>query len=72
MSVLDRLRLRALRHETGFSIFPDGRGHWCARKGDGIVAGVFFNRDAAIRFARRESLDWPAPKPGIVRNEVSL
>ena len=23
----------------GFSIFSDGHGHWCACKGDGMVAG---------------------------------
>ncbi len=38
-----------------FELFRDRNGHWCARRADGRVCGTFFERDAAIRFARRES-----------------
>ena len=38
-----------------FAIFPDGGGHWCARRFDGLVNGTFVDRDAAIRFVRREA-----------------
>jgi hypothetical protein len=49
-------------HLTGslkvtFEIFRDRIGHWCARRGDGKVCGTFFERDAALRFARRECRD---------------
>jgi hypothetical protein len=37
-----------------FEIFRDHIGHWCARRTDGKVCGTFFERDAAMRFARRE------------------
>jgi hypothetical protein len=37
-----------------FEIFRDGAGHWCARRLDGLVFGLFRERDAALRFARRE------------------
>jgi hypothetical protein len=37
-----------------FEIFRDPIGHWCARRNDGKVCGTFFERDAAVRFARRE------------------
>jgi hypothetical protein len=54
----------AIRSEAaardGFCVFPDGHGHWCACKDDGMVAGTFFNRDAALRFARAESEYWSA------------
>jgi hypothetical protein len=43
-----------------FCVFPDGHGHWCACKDDGMVAGTFFSRDAALRFARAESEYWSA------------
>ena len=49
------IQLRDTRAQESFRIFPDGRGHWCARKDDGMVAGIFFNRDAALRFAHNES-----------------
>ena len=37
-----------------FEIFPEG-GHWCARRSDGLVCGLFRNRAEAERFARMES-----------------
>ena len=40
-----------------FEIFRDQMGHWCARRGDGMVCGTFFERAATVRFARRECLD---------------
>ena len=38
-----------------FEVFRDQIGHWCARRTDGKVCGTFFEREAAVRFARRES-----------------
>jgi len=40
---------------TTFEIFCDQCGHWCARRRDGLVFGTFFEREPAMRFARRES-----------------
>jgi len=40
--------------KTAFQIFRNGLGRWCARRADGLVCGTFFNRDAALCFARRE------------------
>src|SRR5882757_5328154 len=40
---------RGVSAPESFRIFPDGHGHWCARKRNGMVAGTFFNRDDAIR-----------------------
>ena len=40
-----------------FEIFRDKIGHWCARRTDGKVGGTFLERDAAVRFARRECRD---------------
>jgi hypothetical protein len=37
-----------------FEIFRDGGGHWCARRSDGLVGGVFRDRAEAERFARME------------------
>ncbi|MEJ1968229.1 MAG: hypothetical protein WDN03_06255 [Rhizomicrobium sp.] len=42
---------------TRFAIFRDRIGHWCARRADGMVFGTFLEREAAIRFARRECRD---------------
>lgn len=54
-----------------FRIFADGRGHWCANKDDGMVAGIFFSREAAIRFAHDESLDRPVVVSGFFSHAVS-
>ncbi|MEJ0027888.1 MAG: hypothetical protein WDN01_17830 [Rhizomicrobium sp.] len=43
--------------ETVFRIFRNRIGRWCARRADGLVSGTFFQRDAALRFARRECRD---------------
>lgn len=40
-----------------FELSCDRIGHWCARRADGKVCGTFFERDAAVRFARRECRD---------------
>jgi hypothetical protein len=37
-----------------FEIFRDCAGHWCARRQDGLVCGIFRKRADAERFARRE------------------
>ena len=41
-------------HST-FRIFQDESGRWHASSRDGMMLGVFFKRDAAIRFAEDES-----------------
>ena len=38
-----------------FHIFQNKIGRWCALSDDGMVLGIFFKRDAAVRFARDES-----------------
>ena len=43
--------------KMSFEIFRDKIGHWCARRTDGKVGGIFLERDAAVRFARRECRD---------------
>jgi hypothetical protein len=43
--------------KMSFEIFRDKIGHWCARRTDGKVGGIFPERDAAVRFARRECRD---------------
>jgi len=45
---------RVIGAKMTFEIFRDHIGHWCARRIDGKVCGTFFERDAAVRFARRE------------------
>jgi hypothetical protein len=62
MSTKNAIQPRDTRTPESFRIFPDGRGHWYAYKNDGLVAGIFFNQDAAIRFARDESPNDPSPK----------
>jgi len=47
---------------NAFEIFRDRAGHWCARRMDGLVFGLFVERDAAVRFARMESYGAPALK----------
>jgi hypothetical protein len=66
MSAKIAIQPRDTRAQESFQIFPDGRGHWCARKSDGMVEGIFFNRDAALRFAHNES----AAAPAVKRNAV--
>lgn len=66
MSAKNALQPRDARAQESFRIFPDDRGHWCARKSDGMVVGIFFNRDAAIRFAHNESTAAPALKRNAV------
>ncbi|HZB92993.1 MAG TPA: hypothetical protein VE397_16210 [Stellaceae bacterium] len=43
-----------------FRIFQDDRGHWCAESDDGMTGGTFFEREAALRFVRRETTGVPA------------
>ena len=42
-----------------FSVLPTADGRWCAKREDGLVAGTFFGREDAIRFARSESTGIP-------------
>jgi hypothetical protein len=50
-----------------FEIFRES-GHWCARRSDGLVGGVFRDRAEAERFARME--DAPAPENACGRLET--
>jgi len=52
-----------------FHIFQNQIGRWCALSDDGMVLGIFFKRDAAIRFAREES-DHKMPLMLIVDGEA--
>lgn len=47
----DDIEPRSLRDE--FSIVPE-KGCWRATRVDGRVSGLFFEQEAAIRFARHE------------------
>lgn len=44
---------------TIFRIERQASGRWCVNSADGMTDGTFFERDAAIRFARRESVGIP-------------
>jgi len=44
----------AATDKSTFRIFRDDAGHWCARRGDGLVFGLFREKAAALTFARRE------------------
>ena len=47
-----------------FEIFREG-GHWCARRTDGLVCGLFRDRAEAERFARLEDeASQPMSAPG--------
>ena len=50
-----------------FEIFPEG-GHWCARRSDGLVCGLFRDRAAAERFARLED-ETPSVGPAPVTTQ---
>lgn len=50
--------------QPGFRVFADGSGHWRALKDDNMVAGTFFTREAALRFARDEASCSLPPRPG--------
>lgn len=52
---------------TTFRIFRTKAGRWCACKGDGLIAGTFFDHDAAVRFVKRESC-----RPGLQNLEEDL
>ena len=52
----------AVDRKAAFEIFRDHAGHWCARRMDGLVFGLFVERDAAVRFARLECCGAPALK----------
>jgi hypothetical protein len=48
-----------------FRVFRNDDGRWCANRADGMAGGTFFEQDAAIRFARRESAGAPVLVLGI-------
>jgi hypothetical protein len=45
-----------------FQIFQNRLGRWYALRADGMVLGIFFKREDAVRFARRESSEANALK----------
>lgn len=67
---LEQSVYRLSLHLADFRIYPDGHGHWCSRKSDGMVAGTFFTREAALRFAKNESLGLSDRRLAIARQEV--
>jgi hypothetical protein len=42
-----------------FRVFQNEHGRWCVASDDGMTGGTFFDRAAAIHFARRESTAFP-------------
>ena len=50
---------RISQARTIFRIQQQASGRWCVNSADGMTGGTFFERDAAIRFARRESVGVP-------------
>ena len=42
-----------------FRIFQYARGRWRAESDDGMTGGAFFEREAAVRFVRRETTGMP-------------
>ena len=53
--------MQSVNPRTSFAIFRNQIGRWCARRADGLVFGTFLERDAAVRFARRECRDASLP-----------
>jgi hypothetical protein len=48
------------QHERAiFTVYQNEYGRWCARTQDGMTAGTFFDRAAALRFARQEGFGFP-------------
>jgi hypothetical protein len=50
---------RRSQARTIFRIQQQASGRWRVNSADGMTGGTFFERDAAIRFARRESVGVP-------------
>ena len=56
-----------------FRVFRDEAGHWRVSSDDGMCGGTFFDREAAIRFARRESASFPVlERPRMLKHSRSL
>jgi len=70
MSLVRNVDDRSARRSPDFVIFPDRNGHWCSRKADGLVAGTFFTREAAIRFAKDEGLGILDLRLGIASGDI--
>lgn len=39
---------------SSFDLFRDKADHWCARRLDGLVFGMFREREDALRFCQRK------------------
>ncbi len=48
-------RSRHADRTSVFQIFQNQLGRWYALRSDGMVLGIFFKREDAVRFARRET-----------------
>jgi hypothetical protein len=48
------IRLKTQTFGSSFTIVPEN-GRWRATRADGLVSGLFFEREAALRFARHSS-----------------
>jgi hypothetical protein len=56
-----------------FRVFRDEVGHWRVSSDDGMCGGTFFDRESAIRFARRESASFPVlERPRTLKHSRSL
>jgi len=51
--------LAPARPTVVFRVFQNEHGRWCVASDDGMTGGTFFDRAAAIHFARRESSAFP-------------
>ena len=54
-----RLLAPTPRPAVVFRVFQNEHGRWCVASDDGMTGGTFFDRAAAIHFARRESETFP-------------
>jgi hypothetical protein len=71
MSPVQSVHHHLPQHRANFRIYPDGHGHWCSRKSDGMVAGTFFTREAALRFAKDEGAGRFDPPLALFSNDLS-
>ncbi len=70
MSLVQNADRGSARGLPDFRIFPDRDGHWRSLRADGLVAGTFFTREAAIRFAKDEGLGIPGLRLVIAGDDI--
>ena len=44
----------ALQRKSRLRLYQTAQGRWCVSSADGLTGGTFFDREQALRFARRE------------------